>query len=221
MRAIVFVLLSVVALEGIAPAQPGQAPGPPAPAPQPYPPPGPPQPYPPPGPGQPYPPPPGGVVAPYQYAPVRLTPEEQELLTDGEISDGRHLAGVLGSFMVGWGIGQAIQGRYGDTGWIFTVGEAGSVVALITGFVREIGSEGDDSTGGALLVGGLVGILVFRTWEVIDSIVGPPRHNTKVRELRMRLGLPQPTYVQRIRPYVAPTLSHDAGGATAGLTLRF
>ncbi|HEU4726734.1 MAG TPA: hypothetical protein VFT22_02565 [Kofleriaceae bacterium] len=219
MRAIACLLFIVVALEGIARAQPGQAPATAPPSAQPYPAPPPGQPYPPPAPGQPYPP-PGGVVAPYQYVPIRLSPDEQDLLAQGEISDGRHLAGVLGSFMVGWGIGQAIQGRYGDTGWIFTVGEAGSVIALIAGVVREVEHDGDRE-GGVLLAGGLVGIVVFRTWEIIDSIVGPPRHNTRVRELRMRLGLPQPTYVQRIQPYLAPTMSHDHGGTTAGLTLRF
>jgi hypothetical protein len=71
-----------------------------------------------------------------------------------------------------------------------------------------------------LLIGGLIGLVVFRVWEVADAIGGPPRHNSRVRELRMRLGMPPMGYVRRLQPYVAPPLSRD-GGATAGLTLRF
>lgn len=237
MRAIASMLFVVFALHSAAYAQPGPDTHPapaaqPAPYPtsQPYP---PPQPYPAqpypgqPYPGQPYPPP--GVVPPYQYVPaVPISPDEQELLNQGEISDGRHVGGILVSLFFGWGIGQAVQGRYGDTGWIFTVGEAGSSVALISGVIKTLDScfdtfESrceDNSTGQVLLIGGLIGLVVFRVWEVADAIGGPPRHNTRVRQLRMRLGMPPTGFARRLQPYVAPPLSRD-GGATAGLTLRF
>jgi hypothetical protein len=247
MRAIASVLFVVFALHSASYAQPGTdpQPAPPAPAPyptsqpypagQPYPPaqPYPGQPYPgQPYPGQPYPgqpyPPPSGVVPPYQYAPTQLSPDDQDLLNQGEITDGRHVGGILVSLFFGLGIGQAVQGRYGDTGWIFTVGEAGSWVAIIAGAVKTVDTCfntlesrcDDDSTGQVLLVGGLIGLVVFRVWEVADAIGGPPRHNARVRQLRMRLGMPPMGYTRRVQPYVAPPLSRD-GGATAGLTLRF
>ena len=44
-------------------------------------------------------------------------------------------------------------------------------------------------------------------------------HNRKVRELRMRMGIPQPMYT-RITPFVKPN-SDRTGGGVAGLTFRF
>ncbi|HSR97298.1 MAG TPA: hypothetical protein VLM79_09625 [Kofleriaceae bacterium] len=224
MRAIASVLFVVLAFHSAAHAQPGSdgRQG------QPYPAPPPGQPYPPP---QPYPyPPPGGatVPPPYQYVPVQLTIDEQDLLNQGEITDGRHVGGILVSLFFGLGVGQAVQGRYGDTGWIFTVGEAASMVALIAGVVKTIDDCfdlderdcHDNSTGSALLIGGFVGLAAFRIWEVVDAITGPPRHNARVRQLRMRLGMPPTSFARRLRPYIAPPLSRDGGG-TAGLTLRF
>jgi hypothetical protein len=200
------------------PGQPYQAPYPG----QPYPTPG--QPYP--TPMGPYPPPHGGVIPPYQYVPIQLSEDEQALLSRGEISDRRYIAGVLATVFFGLGVGQAIHGRYQDTGWIFTFGEAGSVLAMIVGAVRSISDCdyfdnecADSDDGEALLIGGLVGYVVFRAWELVDSFGAPPRHNARVRELRMRLGLPLPM-ASRVQPYVAPTMSRDGGG-TAGLTFRF
>jgi hypothetical protein len=168
------------------------------------------------------------VVPPYQYAPVQLSPDDQELLNQGEISDGRHVGGILVSLFFGLGIGQAVQGRYGDTGWIFTIGEAGSSVAFIVGAVKTIDAcfdnldQGchDDTSAKVLLFGGLIGLVVFRVWEIADAIGGPPKHNARVRQLRMQLGMPPTTFVRRLQPYLAPPLSHD-GGATAGVALRF
>ena len=207
--------------------QPYPPPGQPYPAPgQPYPPPG--QPYP--APGQPYPPPGAiGVPPPYQYQPVQITTDEQDLLNQGEITDNRHVGGILVSLFFGLGIGQAVQGRYGDTGWIFTVGETASTVALFVGVFKTLDHCFDtiddhtcnnDSTGSVLLIGGFVGLAAFRIWEIVDAITGPPKHNARLRELRMRLGMPPASFAHRLRPYVAPSLSRD-GGATAGLTLRF
>jgi hypothetical protein len=229
MRAIASVLFVVLAFHSAARAQPG----PDGPQGQPYPPPGQPypaqpgQPYP--APGQPYPPPAGVMVPPpYQYVPVQLTTDEQDLLSQGEITDGRHVGGILVSLFFGLGIGQAVQGRYGDTGWIFTVGEAASMVALIVGVVKTLDDCFDfddrgcheDSTGSVLLTGGVIGLFGFRIWEIVDAITGPPRHNTRLRQLRMRLGMPPASFARRLQPYIAPPLSRD-GGATAGLTLRF
>jgi hypothetical protein len=240
MRAIASVLFVVFAFQSAAHAQPGsdRGQGQPYPAPQgqPYPPPGPypaqpGQPYPaqPGQPGQPYPPPAGVMVPPpYQYVPVQVTADERDLLDQGEITDGRHVGGILVSLFFGLGVGQAVQGRYGDTGWIFTVGEAASMVALIVGVVKtvddcfDLDERGcdDDSTGSVLVLGGFIGLAGFRIWEVVDAITGPPRHNARLRQLRMRLGMPPASFARRLRPYIAPPLSRD-GGATAGLTLRF
>lgn len=223
MRKIPFVLFVLVVIAGGAAAQPGQS------EPAPYPPPTAPQPYPYPQPA-PYPPPQpayGQGFIPGQQA-VQLTPDEADLLQQGEISDGAHVGGALASLVVGFGAGQAVQGRYGETGWIFTLGEAASMIALVAGVVKTFDDclAIDSSTscsnghgnGDALLIGGFVGLLVFRVWEVADAFGGPPKHNRKVRDLKMRLGIPVPMYTQHVVPYVNKTRD---GGGTAGIAFHF
>lgn len=231
MRAIVSVVFVLVVFVGAAQAQPGQVQPPPVQPPpvQPYPGqepyPAQPPPYPaqpPPGQPQPYP----AQPPPYAYPPIQLTPEEHEMLMAGEISDGQHIVGVVASLGFGFGVGQAVQGRYSDTGWIFTVGELASITALMVGVFRAFDDclELDDSCndgnsdGVPLIVAGAIGLTVFRIWEIVDAIGGPSKHNARVRELRMRLGIPQPMYT-KITPYVVP--SRDGGGGTAGLSFRF
>jgi hypothetical protein len=224
MRSISHALVLVMFLVGGALAQPGAEP---APDPSPYPPPPaeppPHQPYP----AQPPPPPgyaPGYAPPAHQYIPVQLSIDDQRLLAQGEISDGQHVAGAALAIFFGFGVGQAVQGRWSETGWIFAVGEAASIAAIIVGLVRMVddcfGSDRscNNSDGEILFVGGLISFSVLRIWEIVDSIAGPPKHNQRVRDLRMRLGMPMPIYT-RVMPYVAP--ARDGGGGVAGLTLRF
>src|SRR5690349_5932967 len=113
------VTIAMLVSTTIATAQPAAQPY----APQPYPQPNPqPQPYP-----QPY------APAPYAYQPQQLTAEEYELLAEGEISEGAHYGGAALSFFFGLGAGQAVQGRWGETGWIFTLGEIGAAGLLFYG----------------------------------------------------------------------------------------
>jgi hypothetical protein len=204
---IVLLLLFV----GVAQAQ---APAPPAPYPPttPYaPPPYQPQPY---------------APQPYTYAPqpqVPLTAEEHELLAKGEISEGKAAGGVLVNIFVGYGLGQAVQGRWTETGWIFTGGEVLSIAAMVKGMINSFdcsytidGSRCDNSVD-PYLIGGLIGLGVFRVWSIVDAASGPGEHNRKVRELRMRLGIPAtPIYYG---PYLAPPQQGD--GAVVGLGVRF
>src|SRR5687767_6234918 len=95
-------------------------------------------------------------MQPYPYQPqygygqrpvlqYQLTLDEQYLLETGFISDGQWLGGAVANWFVGFGVGQAIQGRWSDRGWIFTVGEGVSIVALIYGatqFVTDCNSDG-------------------------------------------------------------------------------
>jgi hypothetical protein len=199
-------------------AQPGQTPPPqPYPAPQPYPP--APQPYPPaPQPVQPY------VPPPYAYQPtVQLTAEEARLLAKGEISSGTHFGGFAVGFLFGFGSGQAVQGRWSERGWIFTVGELASIVAMVVTIddafdnnCNDFESNCNDELSGGFVVS-LIALMGFRVWELVDAAVGPSTHNRKVRELRARVGYPQPYY--GMTPYLAPTARGDGG--TAGITFRF
>lgn len=174
------------------------------------------------------PPPPAAPPPPHQYQPgyaypVALSAEEHELLLQGEISSGAHFGGGVAAFFVGFGLGQAVQGRWADTGWIFTLGDAAAVTVFTVGLVRtfedctdDFGNEEDcGSNGPTLMVVGLLGGLAIRTWEIVDAISGPNDHNRRVRDLKYRMGIPVQVGVE---PYVTRTRD---GGATAGLTLRF
>ncbi len=222
--------LLVIVMTGSAMAQPGaQPPTPPQPDPyaQPQP-----QPYPPAQPdpyAQPQPQPQSAMGPQYGYGqqPVmqyQLTLDEQYLLERGYISQGEHVGGAIVSLFFGFGLGQAVQGRWSEKGYIFTLGEGASMGLFIWGMVEGFGacfegcSESREDRAVLLLGVGLVGLAVFRTWEIVDAFMGPASHNRKLRSLQFRLGM-QPTYA-RVLPYVS-TPKGDAGGAVAGLSLRF
>ena len=216
MRTLIVALLVLVS--GTASAQYAQPPGQYPPQPQPY--------YPQP---QPY----GYYQQPQRPMQVQLTVDEQWLLSRGYISDGEHIGGGIASLFFGFGVGQAVQGRWGEKGYIFTIGEIASFGAMIYGMVELMSACTDnfddpyansscnhtqERRGGVMLVGGLVGISVFRIWEIVDAFAGPSEHNRKLHALKMRLGMPD-SYVRHVRPYITP--SADGGGALAGVAMRF
>jgi TM2 domain-containing membrane protein YozV len=219
--------VALLCLTSTAVAQPGpdqQQQGPYAPPPQqpgPYAPPAPPaQPYaPPPQPG--YGPPQQGnyyAPTPQQYA-VQITEEERDILMKGEI-DGTQIAlGGLGAIFFGFGVGQAIQGRWSENGWIFTFGEIGAFSILIAGAIDSANDRADERDNGfGFMIAGALAFSVLRVWESVDAFTGPAGHNRRVRELRMRVGYGGYPGYYGMTPYVTPTAD---GGGTAGLSLRF
>lgn len=143
--------------------------------------------------------------------PVELTAEEHELLAEGEIDSTSHIGGAIIAYAFGFGIGQAVQGRYTDTGYIFTIGEAGSAAAFIVGIDPCV-----DEDSCTLLIVGAVSLVAFRIWEIVDAFAGPARHNRRVRAVRRKAGQqPLPDW----SGVIAPT--SDGQGLAAGLTWRF
>jgi hypothetical protein len=168
-----------------------------------------------------------GQPAPYGYPQqpmqVQLTVDEQWLLSRGYISEGEHIGGGLAALFIGFGAGQAIQGRWSDKGWIFTLGEAVSFGAMMYGAIASIdscweyeSSCDDDRYIGTIIMGAL-GFTVFRIWETVDAFAAPSSHNSQVRALHMRLGMPVPAYA--LTPFIAPR--PNDGGGVAGVSLRF
>jgi hypothetical protein len=172
--------------------------------------------------------------APAPVMQVQLSLDEQFLMERGYIKPNEHIGGGLVAVLFGLGVGHAVQGRWSDTGWIFTLGEGVSAVAFTYGFINVLTCgdtpfappDGDGNTKpcrdryGYALVGGLVAGLVFRVWEVADAFIGPTRHNAKLDSLRARLGLGLP--VASVQPYLAPVRGADGlGGGVAGLSVRF
>jgi hypothetical protein len=151
---------------------------------------------------------------------LQLTADEMETLAIGYITDGQLIGGGLASLFVGFGVGQAVEGRWHDTGWIFTLGEPVAFGVMIYGVFQSIGCidnncSGSHNSGETAAIVGAVGLVGLRLWEIIDAFTGPGRQNTKWIGLQQRMGNPIPQYV---RPYIAPSAG---GGAVAGISLRF
>src|SRR5689334_6547254 len=133
---------------------------------------------------------PAQLPPPYQYQPPppppMLTLDERHLLEDGEISDGRYVGGGLLSIFPGFGVGQAVQGRWSDRGWIFTLGETAAFGLMVYGISQDdcflalydCHDDGDDGAGE--FVTGLLAFTGFRIWEIIDAWAVPPMHNARV-----------------------------------------
>ena len=154
------------------------------------------------------------------YAPpppqVQLPADEQSTLQIGYVSDGQMIGGGLASLFLSFGIGQAIEGRWSDTGWIFTLGEPVAfgvmLYGVLSGLTCDRACSGSD---GAVLAVGAIGFFGLRIWEIVDAFVGPGRQNARLQAVQLKLGVQVPFYV---RPYIVPT---GDGGAVAGLSLRF
>ena len=132
-----------------------------------------------------------------------------------------------GQYLSGFGprLGQAIQERYSETGWIFTVGEIGSVILLVTGVVayventeaaahdstREVREKRDGAqrSGTTRITLGAIGLIGFRIWELVDVIYGPIKHNNRYDELKRKSA----TSNHKLQPII--------GSRQVGLALSF
>ncbi|MFT3699753.1 MAG: hypothetical protein QM831_41785 [Kofleriaceae bacterium] len=149
---------------------------------------------------------------PYPTPRLQLTDDEQDEIDAGYISPGQTIGGVMMSLM-GFGIGQVVEGRWHETGYIFTTGEALSITALVIGAAN--GGFDDacchhNPNANLLAVGGMIAFMGFHAWEVLDAAVGPTKHNRHVYELRQRAGL---------EGFAVP--ASTGTGGVAGISLRF
>jgi hypothetical protein len=170
---------------------------------------------------------PQGYYAQQPVVQLQLTGEQADLLAQGEISIGRYITGGILAYGVGFGVGHAVQGRWSDQGWIFTVGESASMIAILYGLTQvghRHGFDEDpyqdnqrDRRGRNYALAGIVGLVGFRIWEVVDAWAAPPFHNRKVRALKRQLGLAPPVYGF----YLAPPQNPSASGGVAGLSVSF
>jgi hypothetical protein len=163
------------------------------------------------------------VTAPPPQADLRLSAEDQELIVDGEIGPAAHIGGGLVAAFVGFGVGQAVQGRWTERGWIFTVGETAGLGLMVYGLGKAastcINADGTDcgTSGLGFVAGGAIALTGFHLWETIDAFVAPIGHNRRVRAAKLRSGMR--SGVASITPYLVPPTRGD--GAVGGLSLRF
>ena len=142
-----------------------------------------------------------------------LTPEEREILRNGEIGDNAYFAGgVVGTFF-GLGIGQAIQGRYVPTGLMMTVGEVSSFSIAMAGAISCIDLPGCHHDG--LVSAGLIAYLGFRVWEIIDVWATPSSINSRYRNLKDHVDETKADF------FVAPVAGQGASIDGTRLALQF
>ena len=140
--------------------------------------------------------------------------EEWRLLEQGEYEGSRIPLGAVVGTVYGWGIGHLIQGRWLETGYIFTLGEGVSGVGMVAGLIGVIECNRESacqiSTATFFLSG--MAYLAFRITEVHDLWAGPAEHNREVRRLR-----------QRARYLPAFSIAPDVagGGGVVGLSGEF
>ncbi len=149
-------------------------------------------------------------------AEVVLAPREQALLARGEVSGARHVSGVVVAVVPGLGLGHAIQGRWKERGWIFTFGE---LVTFGMATVAASESDLDQSIVTTLGIAGWGGWLSLRVWEVTDAVIGPKRHNMRVRAIRGKAG--HAVAGTTVQPFVVPRSRTDGAGVFAGIVVRF
>ena len=109
------------------------------------------------------------------------------------ISNGLYIGGGVASIFVGFGIGHAIQGRYGEKGWIFTVADLVAIggyftsVVFLAGDVMDAAEAGETISAGTvkkkggLALGFLAAMVGVRIWEIIDAWM-LPSHYKVVKE---------------------------------------
>lgn len=175
----------------------------------------------------------GPSPGPAGQGPRVLSEFEQQVLANGPVSQTSWLVGgILGTWM-GFGLGHAAQGRYGDGGLIFTGGELLLITVGMVGLTQSLSNDtscspqfqGQCQAGGdnqgfwtATMIVGFVGYTVMRVWEAVDVWTGPSRWNEYYRQLRRELGQ---SPARAPAPSLSLSLLPMPGGASFGAALRF
>jgi hypothetical protein len=164
---------------------------------------------------------PGMTMSYAQPMAPAMSAEDREILQEGRVDDGQWAGGVAASVLLGFGVGQGIEGRWHDTGWIFTLGETVSLGAVIFSIPAAFSDcydcgpgHNDQQRAADIMIGGMLVFAGLRIWEVGDAALGPSLRNQRFDAMRARH--PE-TYA--VLPYVVPTLSGNGG--IAGIAMSF
>ncbi len=126
------------------------------------------------------------------------------------------VGGGVFSVFLGFGSGHAIQGRFYESGWKFAAGEGAALGSMLVGGLLL--AEDSGVVGGTMLIGGGVGFVALRIWEIVHGLTGPSTHNSRYREVHWKAYQVHQQVAPRTRLYVAP--SGESGGV-AGLQGTF
>jgi hypothetical protein len=119
---------------------------------------------------------------------IELTEEERLMIKSRAPTKETYIiGGIIGTYP-GFGLGHAIQGRWRDRGWIYTLGETAGVLVAGAGLINCFGdtAENDDCDRSAIKVG--MGTYIgFKLVEIYDVWVGGARHRERYDRLRGRI----------------------------------
>lgn len=121
-----------------------------------------------------------------------LSPDDIQIYQYGRIGTGSHVAGGLLGTFVGLGLGHIVYGKYTSKGFIFTIGEIGSIAIAYAGAVNGItgcleGSSSKCGNGLGLYILGALAFTGFRIWEIVDVWTLPGSHNSRYDALKRKV----------------------------------
>lgn len=128
----------------------------------------------------------------------------QPAAADEEVSEMQQIAGPPTAFLFGFGLGHAVEGRWHERGWKFTVADTAATAMFVVGSVN-MECEQDCTAYGAAFATGLLALGVSRVWQTYDTVEGARAKN---RRLRRKAGLS-----------IAP--AQGGTGAVGGVSMRF
>lgn len=119
-----------------------------------------------------------GLMASTVQASEKHKDEEIESSDRVPVSTGKYITGgVLGSIL-GFGIGHAVQGRWQQKGYIFTIGQSAGLLAFTTGFAQCLKDNSENtatdcsSSQKSLMLAGYGAMIGFHIWEIVDVWTG-------------------------------------------------
>ncbi|MEO8840806.1 MAG: hypothetical protein ABI591_08495 [Kofleriaceae bacterium] len=154
-----------------------------------------------------------------------MSAEDADLLETGEIGPGKWLLGVGVATGMGFGMGQTVQGRWRETGWIFTVGESLSLTALVLTIPALFSGDcydcsqrehSESNRAAYIAIGSLIAYAGFHVWEIGDALIAPVAFNHRYHAALARH--PEATQLA-VTPFLVP--SDRGSGGVAGVALRF
>ena len=113
----------------------------------------------------------------------------QSIEREEDVSEIQMLVGAPTAILFGFGTGHAIEGRWREKGWIFTLGETAGFATWMSAYMLDMSCTRHCGAVGPLAAAGLLSVVGLRLWESVDAITGARAKNRRVLKQRAQLGL--------------------------------
>jgi hypothetical protein len=151
---------------------------------------------------------------------ITLTEEERTTLKNGDLGTTRYVIGGIVGTYPGLGIGHAIQGRWMSKGWIFTAGELVSATVAMSGLTKcLVEAFGQQSCNSSTATVGILGLVIFRVWEIVDVWKGGYDQMDNYKFLKQKVDNTQNSNSPKASLFILPILSPKSAGL--GLSYTF